>query len=86
MGEPGFSPAVSRASVTRLVVPVRASPCTSAHDPSAALFLLQEADPVTDGPLDLLPGDGRMEQPSAGDRQRDRQSRQADQIHDRAFP
>ena len=73
--------------MTRLVVPVRASPCTSAHDPSVALFLLQEADPVTDGPLDLLPGDGRVQQPppSAIGSEIARAARPI-RIHDRAFP
>ena len=44
-GESGFSPAVSRASVIRLVVPVFASFSTSDHEPSARCWLFKYRTP-----------------------------------------
>ena len=40
-GESAFSPAVSKARVIRLVVPVLASFSTSDHDPSARCWLFK---------------------------------------------
>ncbi len=44
-GESGFSPAVSSASVTRLVVPVCARPSASAQEPSARCRSLRKRTP-----------------------------------------
>ena len=90
VGESTFSPAVSSASVTRLVVPVLSLGLGIGPRTVGLLLGLQEANALADGALDLLAGDaarraGRAQRTSIETPRADRVAERQAARHGRAL-